>query len=232
MKKILVLLLLSLIGLSVFAYSLNDVLLNNFNTVMTLSKYEQKDAIIVFSDPNCFYCNKLKSDTLSNLDVQHMLSNNFVIGEIYETNETANFQGNTYTYTQLFQGFGIKGTPTLFFFTSTGTPITYLPGYLGPSDFLKVLQYIALGDYAKNVDFNTFAKGNSNFVGTSSIIRLTVDQADYILKNDPLSRKIDSYPPKNADPFLKYVISGQDAVSMANQMLKNGFYNIYVVDGK
>jgi len=93
MKKILVLLLLSLIGLSVFAYSLNDVLLNNFNTVMTLSKYEQKDAIIVFSDPNCFYCNKLKSDTLSNLDVQHMLSNNFVIGEIYETNEHRKFSG-------------------------------------------------------------------------------------------------------------------------------------------
>ncbi len=195
MKKILVLLLLSLIGLSVFAYSLNNVLLNNFNTV-------------------CFH---------SFLPL---------IGEIYETNDTANFQGNTYTYTQLFQGFGIKGTPTLFFFTSAGTPITYLPGYLGPSDFLKVLQYIALGDYAKNIDFNTFSKGNSNFVGTSSIIKLTNDQADYILKNDPLSKKIDSYPSKNADPFLKYVISGQDAVSIANQMLKNGFYNIYVVDGK
>ncbi len=232
MKKILVFLALSLITLSVFAYSLNDVLLNNFNTVMTLSKYEQKDAIIVFSDPTCFYCNKLKSDTLSNLGVQQMLSNNFVIGQIYETNDTANFEGKTYTYAQLFQGFGIKGTPTLFFFTQSGTPITYLPGYLGPSDFIKVLQYIALGYYAKNVNFSTFSKENSKFVGTPSIIELTKSQADYILKNDPMSKGINSYPPKNADLFLKYIVSGQDATSIANQMMKDGFYNIYVVNGK
>ncbi len=232
MKKIIVFLVLSLATLSVFAYSLNDILLNNFNTVMTLSKYEQKDAIIIFSDPTCFYCNKLKSDTLSNIDVQRILSNNFVIGEIYNTNDTANFEGNTYTYAQLFQGFGIKGTPTLFFFTPSGTPITYLPGYLGPTDFVKVLQYIALGDYAKNIDFNTFSKGNNNFMGTPSVIELTRSQADYILKNDPMSREINSYPPKNADLFLKYIVSGQDAISIANQMLKNGFYNIYVVDGK
>lgn len=232
MKKILVFLVLSLVTFSVFAYSLNDVLLNNFNTVLTLAKYEQKQAIVVFSDPTCFYCTKLKNDTLSNLGVQQMLSNNFVVGEIYPTNDTANFDGKTYTYTQLFQGFGVKGTPTLFFFTSSGTPITYLPGYLGPSDFTKILQYIALGDYVKKVDFNTFSQKPNNFIGNASIVYLSPAHADYVLKNDPMSKSIVSYPGKNADLFLKYVISGDNAASIANQMLKSGFYNIYVVGNK
>lgn len=229
MKKIFVLPLFVVLSLSVFSYPLNNVLLKNFNIVMTLAKYEQKNAIIVFSDPTCFYCNKLKSDTLSNLQVQQFLSNNFIIGEIFSTNEQANFEGGVYTYSDLFQGFRITGTPTLVFFSPDGTPLTYLPGYLGPSDFIKVLQYVALGAYAKNIDFGTFSKTPNSFVGTPTILSLTQNEANYILQNDPMAKEIASFPGKNADHFLKYVITGKDASSVANEMLKDGFYNIYVV---
>ncbi len=229
MRKVFVLPLFLFFAFSAFAYPLNSVLLKNFNTVMALARYEQKDAIIVFSDPSCFYCNKLKSDTLSNLQVQQILSNNFLIGEIYATNEKANFEGNVYTYSDLFQGFRVTGTPTLVFFTSEGTPLTYLPGYLGPSDFIKVLQYVALGAYSKNIDFGTFSKTPNNFVGTPTVISVTQDEANYILQNDPMAKKIDSYPGKDADHFLKYVVFGKDATSIADKMISDGFYNVYVV---
>jgi thioredoxin-related protein len=230
LKKLSIFLLLSLFSVSIFAYSLNDVLLNNFNTAMTLAKYENKPSIIIFSDPTCYYCNKLKNDTLSVLSVQRFISNNFIMAEIYQTNDLATFEGKVYTYSQLFSGFGIQGTPTLFFFTPDGTPITYLPGYLGPSDFTKLLQYVALKEYVKKVDFNTFVKTPNSFIGTPQIIKITQSQAAFILNNDPMAKKIDALPSSGADLFLKYLVYGNDANSIASTMLKNGFYNIYVVD--
>ncbi len=228
MRKIFLLSVLTLFSVSLFAYSLNDILLNNFNTVMTLAKYEQKPAIIIFSDPTCYYCTKLKTDTLSDLSIQRFISNNFIMGEIYPTNDVANFDGKTYTYSQLFSGFQIRGTPTLFFFTSSGTPITYLPGYMDTADLMKVLQYIALKEYSKGVNFNTFASKTNDFIGNHEEIDITQTQADFILKNDPMAKEITAYP-RNGDLFLKYIVSGNGASSTVEQMLKAGFYNIYMV---
>ncbi len=227
-KYLIVFLVLSFATMSAFAYQVDKVVLKNFNTVMTLARYEQKQAVVVFSEVNCPYCIKLKSNTLSNEGVQQFLSNNFIIGEIYQTSETATFEGKSYSYQDLFTGFGIKGTPTLVFFESNGSPITYLPGYVGPEDFTKILQYIALKKYDEKTNFQTFANSKNSFTGTPKIVKLTSKEAEYVLENDPLAIRIDSAPSSNSDKHLKYVLSGKNAPSIADQMIKEGFYNVFI----
>lgn len=229
MKKFLVFFLaLIAASASLFAYGVDKIVLKNFDTVMTLAKYEQKRAIVVFSDPNCPYCIKLKSETLSNTDVQDMLANNFVIGEIYPTSQKATFQGNSYSYQDLFTGFGVKGTPTLVFFESDGKPITYLPGYAGPKDFTTILRYIALKKYADKTDFQAFASSKNTFSGTPKVVDLTKEEAEYVLSNDPLAVKINAVPSSGSDRHLKYVISGTGASAVARKMIGEGYYSVFV----
>ena len=230
MKNFLSVLLISILAVSAtFAYSLDKILLKNFNTVMTLAKYENKDAIIVFSDPTCFYCKLLKSNTLTNKTVQQLLINNFIIGEIYPTDEKATFNGKTYSYRELFSGFGVRGTPTLVFFQSDEKPITFLPGYAPPSDFQMILRYIAEKEYLRKVSFKKFAQTPNTFIGTPTMLEISLKMAEYILAHDPMSIKIEKMPNKNSDRFMKYVVEGKNATSTANKMIKAGFYNVFVV---
>ncbi len=232
MKKIAALIVVSLMVISVYAFSypLQKILLQGFNSVLTLAKYENKQAIIIFSDPQCYYCNKLKKETLTDKTVQELLANNFVIGEIYPTQEKATFEGENYTYRDLFMGFGVKGTPTLVFFTSSGTPITYIPGYMNAQDFSTVLRYMATKQYLKKVNFKKYAEKRHDFLGTPSIVNVTAEMAKYILSSDPLSTTTEIIP--NGDKFLKYVVEGKNAQEVAKEMKKKGFYNVFVVEEK
>lgn len=230
MRKIVsILAVLILVVSSIFAYSLDKILLKDFNTVMTLAKYEGKDAIIVFSDPNCAYCKKLKAETLVDKKVQQLLANNFIIGEIYPTDEKANFNGKIYSYRDLFSGFGVRGTPTLVFFQSNAKPITYLPGYVGPTDFQTILRYIAKKEYAHKVSFKEFAQTHDTFMGTPTVLEISTEMGKYILAHDPMALKIDKAPSKDADHYVKYVVEGKNAKSISNDMMKSGFYSVFVV---
>ncbi len=228
-KKVMILLFITVFVIFsyAFSYALDEFLLRNFNTVMTLAKYEQKDAIIVFSDPGCFYCKKLKAETLTDKTVQEILANNFIIGEIYPTNDKAFFEGKTYSYRELFAGFGIKGTPTIVFFTSKGEPITYVPGYVDAKNFSTILRYIATKQYLKKVDFRKYSKKKSSYLGAPTILEISKENASYISLHDPMSTSTVVVP--KGDKFLKYIINGKDALKVAQEMKKLGFYNIFVV---
>ncbi|WP_170215537.1 thioredoxin family protein [Mesoaciditoga lauensis] len=230
-KKAVVLFLIvsSMIFSYAFSYPLDKFLLKSFNTVMNLAKYEQKDAIVIFSDPGCFYCKKLKDETLTDKTVQEILVNNFIVGEVYPTDEKANFEGKTYSYRELFAGFGIKGTPTIVFFTPDGKPITYVPGYVDAKNFSTILRYIATKQYLKKVDFREYSKKKNTYLGTPTILEISKEVATYISSNDPLST---STIAQNGDKFLKYIIEGKDAMQKAKEMEKEGFYNIFVVKEK
>lgn len=212
-----------------FAYSLDKILLKNFNTVMALAKYENKSAIVIFSDPDCVYCQKLKSETLMDKTVQQLLANNFIIGEIYSTDEKADFNGKIYSYRELFSGFGIRGTPTLVFFQSDGKPITFLPGYVDPSDFQTILRYIAKKEYMHNVKFEKFAQTHDTFMGTPTVLKISPKIEKYILSHDPMALKIEKAPSKSSDRYAKYLVNGENAESIANDMIKSGFYSVFVV---
>ncbi len=231
-KKMMIFTLAALLVMSVYAFSypLQKVMLQGFNTVLNLAKYEGRDAIIIFSDPQCYYCNKLKSETLMDKTVQELLANNFVVGEIYPTQQEATFEGKTYTYRDLFAGFGVKGTPTLVFFTSQGRPITYLPGYMDAKNFSMVLRYVATKQYLKKVNFQEYSKKKNDFLGTPTIVEITSKEADYILNKDPLSTSTEIVP--KGDIFLKYVVEGKDATNVAKEMKAKGFYNIFLVKEK
>ncbi len=210
------------------SYPLDKILLKNFNTIMNLAKYEKRDAIVIFSEETCFYCKKLKSETLTNKTVQKILANNFVVGEIFPTNDKASFEGKTYTYKELFGGFGVRGTPTIFFFDSNGKPITYLPGYVDPTNFSMILRYIAEKKYIKKMDFKEYLKTKDTFMGTSTVVDLSQEKAKYVIDHDPMSLEIKKLSDAQ-DPYMKYVLSGSNATSISKEMVKDGFYNIFIV---
>ena len=45
--------------------------------------------------------------------------------------------------------YGVEGLPTIWFLTSAGEGITYIPGYVDAPTFRKILQWVATGAYAE-----------------------------------------------------------------------------------
>lgn len=195
---------------------------------MNLVKYEKRDAIVIFSEETCFYCKKLKNETLIDKTVQRILANNFIIGEIFSTNESATFDGKSYTYKELFDAFGVRGTPTIFFFDSNGKPITYLPGYVDPTNFSMILRYIAEKKYVKKVNFKEYLKTKDKFMGTPTVVNLSQKEAEYVTAYDPMSVRLKTLSDAQ-DPYAKYILSGSNAISTSKKMEEDGFYNIFIV---
>jgi thioredoxin-related protein len=180
---------------------------------------------MMFSSTSCPYCTKFIKETYPNNNVQTLIMNNFVFIELNERSPKAHFKGQALTYGQLLQGFGIRGTPSFVFFTQNSTPITILPGYVGPDVFSKVLKYIAQQLYSKNISFSDYMKKTDKFIGEKKIIKIENKDVDFILQNDVFAKKIASI--KNAgNKYYHYIVYNS---TLANELLKDGFFNIFLV---
>ncbi|WP_296906263.1 thioredoxin fold domain-containing protein, partial [Thermotoga sp.] len=99
-------------------------------------------------NPTCYYCNLFKKEVLPKKDFQEILAPNFVLAEIYATDEKTTLFAEEVlkepplSYRELFQGFGVRGTPTFFFFKGKDG-LGYLPGFVKKDTFIKILKYVA-----------------------------------------------------------------------------------------
>lgn len=198
------------------------------DVAMRIALIEKKDPILMFSSDSCYYCKKFKSEAFVNETVEKLLNANFVFVEVFynKLKKTTAF-GEELDYGQLFQMFGVRGTPTFWFLTEAGTPVTYLPGYVPPDTFSKVLRYMAQELYKQEVEFTKYAEGEDDYIGTPLILTVSREDAEFVLEKDPLAVRIDSLP-KAVDPFKVYVTSDR---SLAEKLLEKGAYRILFVEG-
>lgn len=175
-------------GVLSFALSLDDA--------YRLSNITQRKLIIMFSSPTCYYCNLFKKEVFPKEDFQEILVPNFVLAEIYATDEKTTLFASevlnepSLSYRELFQGFGVRGTPTFFFFKGKKY-LGYLPGYVEKDMFIKILKYVA---QELKEDFESYMKKNDPFVGEPVIIEVSKEDADFVLKKDKNAVKVESVP--------------------------------------
>ncbi len=221
MKKILFVL---IIFMCLLAFA-QIVPVHNFDVGAKLAKVEGKDFIVMFSSTSCPYCTKFIEKTYPDPLVQKIIMNNYIFIELTEKSTVAHLNGKSYTYGQLLQGFGIRGTPSFVFFTTNATPITILPGYVPADTFSSVMRYIKKRLYEKKINFNDYMKERDNYLGNKTIIKISKKDVGFILKNDIYAKVLSNIKDAN-DIFAHYIV---DNPEIAKELNKKGFYNILLI---
>lgn len=96
----------------------------------------------------CSWCKKMDSDVYGDSEVQAVLDEHFVIAKLNaESTTTHSVNGQTLSERDIARGFGVTGYPTTLFLTSSGEPITVVPGYIPKETFVHMLEYIHTRSY-------------------------------------------------------------------------------------
>jgi thioredoxin-related protein len=203
-------------------------MLDDFDTAMRLASIEKKEAIIMFSDKNCSYCVKFEKETLADRNVQEILRAGFVFAQIYKSNPgkaTFPTQGESkeYSYGDLYAAFGVRGTPTFWFYTTDGAPLTQLPGYVPASDFIPIVRFIGEKAY-ETVKFDDYRKVPSEYVGTAALVKVNGEDYGFVLAKDPLARE---YNGEEVDPFTVWLTKD---LATGQQLLERGAFRVLVLN--
>jgi len=213
------------IALTVFALLsfAQSVLLNDVDIAVRLARIEQKKLAIVFTTQTCPYCIKLKNETLTDRTVKELILANFILVEaMYDTNKSTEAFGQRMSYAQLFNYFGVSGVPTTWFFSSEATPLVYLPGYAPASTFAQILRYV----YQEiKEDFSQYAKKKDNFAGERKLLRVTKEDADFVLQNDPNALLVASTVEK-PDVFKVHITNDE---KIASKLIELGVFRVLLV---
>ena len=163
-----------------FSVSLSSQKVNwlSIEKAQELQKKVPKNIIMDIYTEWCGSCKLMDKNTFQNPDVAQYLNNNFYAvkfnaegtDEIKFYNQTfsnpnydPNRKGRNATH-QFTQFLGVKGYPTMVFFSEDGDPIMPLVGYYKPKQIELYLKMIKQGDYqvfSKPEDFENYKK---NFI--------------------------------------------------------------------
>ena len=107
----------------------------------------------------CGWCKRMDREVYSRADVQGYLAKRFVVVKLNaESNESASFEGKSYTSRTLAARFGVTGYPTTIFLSGKGAHLGNVPGYVPADKFLLLLRYIGDGHSEKGESFDEFAR--------------------------------------------------------------------------
>lgn len=90
-----------------------------------------KTVMLVFDQDSCYYCDLLKSDVLSDEDVQKEIDENYIVA-VSDVNQDPQLAGQ----------FRVVGTPTIVFLDSNASEIDRIDGYLPADEFLDFIKEI------------------------------------------------------------------------------------------
>ncbi len=117
-----------------------------------------KPVYLFFYTDWCTFCKKMERETFADATVQKYLNDRFVAIAINpETAGVTHFMGEELSYKDLAARLGVNGYPASFFFTAEGTLIGGQPGYLEPTLFADLTQYVG-GGYYTTYKFPDFQK--------------------------------------------------------------------------
>ena len=201
------------ISILTFSY---DYEFRDLGTAQKVAAIEKKMTIVMFSAQSCYYCKLFDKDTLTDKNVQDFMRANYVFVRLEESNYKTTFMGKTYTNSQLFSLFGIRGTPT-FIFLSGDSMVMQVPGYMPASDFLKALKYLVrVVEENYKETFDNYVKKTDNLTGKPKVINVSKADADYIIKYDKNSQQVDKIPEK-IDINKIYVTYSEDVAKKLNE---------------
>lgn len=138
-KYVLILMALMLLASTSAVYSVNFEnttipglnMTTDIDGAVNMSQTENKSLAIIFDQDSCVYCDMLKEDVLSNLDVQKQLNEDYIV-LLVNINENPKFADKYKVY----------GAPVIKFINPDGKVIHGIDGYVDSGEFLKELKEI------------------------------------------------------------------------------------------
>ncbi|HZV11714.1 MAG TPA: thioredoxin fold domain-containing protein [Candidatus Kapabacteria bacterium] len=122
----------------------------NFADGMNLSRTTNKKLLVDVYTDWCGWCKTMDKETYSQDDIISYITDHFIPVRLNaESQEVRQFDTVHITDAELADAFGVTGYPTTIFITSTGQPITSIPGYIQKDEFKKILHYVAEEAYTK-----------------------------------------------------------------------------------
>jgi len=125
----------------------------------------QKDhALLIVESRSCIYCKQLNRDIETNERLQKALEGLDLFRIMYEnyTPVKANFGGKEIELSEreLARFLNALSFPNLIFYDRSGNIILQIPGYLKPTQFVCIIDYVKTGAYREK-DVNTYVKENN-----------------------------------------------------------------------
>ena len=128
-----------LAGVSAAATERNGaVVWRDLDAALAESREAGKPVMIHFTAQWCGWCKKMKKEVYGRADVAAVLNQDFIPAMV-----------DTDRHPDLKAAYGVEGLPTIWFLTSAGEGITYIPGYVDAPTFRKILQWVGSGAYAE-----------------------------------------------------------------------------------
>ncbi|MFA6455239.1 MAG: DUF255 domain-containing protein [Bacteroidota bacterium] len=147
MKKMLLVLLVLSMSSAALA---KDLQWKKFNDGLAEAKRTGKKVLVDVYTDWCKWCKEMDKKTYPDKTISAYLQKHYVIIKLNaEGNEQINYQGQLISPQEFAQGMGVDGYPATVFLQSDGKPITLLPGYSTPDQFIHVLSYIGENHYLK-----------------------------------------------------------------------------------
>lgn len=142
MKQIKLLMLLLLIIIASFSiqatFSLDtQELVNGINSTSDLTQALEeagntnKSVLLIFDQASCYYCDLLKSNTLSDANVQKEINSNYIVVDVDVNKESS-----------LAAKYQVVGTPMIIILDSNGNQQGKIEGYVDANEFLAELKEI------------------------------------------------------------------------------------------
>ena len=172
MRKILAILALALLVLS--AVSCKSDTANKADTVTAASEAqwltfdqalakgasEGKFIVVDFYTDWCHWCKVLDQKTYPDPAVQAAFSKSFVLAKVNPEKDNGPYlyKGKSYSGADLAREFNVQGFPTSAFLDKDGTVCGQFSGYVPPESYVKILNFIANGEY-KNQSLDQFING-------------------------------------------------------------------------
>ncbi|WP_448374550.1 thioredoxin family protein [Fervidobacterium sp.] len=183
-----------------------------------LSVIEGKTLLIYFGSAGCSWCKKFENEVLNNQAVQDFLRANFVFVRILGGTSQNVFKGKVYTNNELFKLFKVPAVPTFVFMKGDNLIHTEI-GYSPPSEYLKLLKTkVRIIDEGYDENSQDLSKDLDNYKGKPMIIRISKDDAEFVLiydKNAKLIEKLDKEL-KEVDLCTTYVTSDEAIAKKLN----------------
>jgi thioredoxin-related protein len=130
------LVLLAVLNAAAAAAGTGVVAWRSLDAALTEAEAVGKPVMIHFTAEWCGWCKKMKREVYAQGDVAAALNEEFVPAMV-DTDRRPDLKAR----------YGVRGLPTIWFLTSEGHGITYIPGYVEAPVFRRVLRWITSDAY-------------------------------------------------------------------------------------